>query len=152
MGSSDLEFTIVKFKAMDSLDFIIDLISYLPETISLPDGTPLKRETVKYIIFMLMDVGVDVKIDQAQKDIINDVAQLNLIDIIFKESYANSNLEMRKHIRTQLISLLRMENGGLISEDIDIFLKSPKAIFAALTKVVKFNYDDFFLTAGEKSL
>lgn len=135
-----------KFKAIESLDFILDMINFLPENIILPntEQTLLSKDTIKYIIFMIMDVGETVEITEEQKSMISELKEMNLIKLIIKEAYLNSNNDDRAYIREQLFSLLKFEQGNITGE-IDTYFKTNKSIFNALIKIMEFNYNDFFL-------
>ena len=145
IADRELFFIITKFKAMEALDFILNLINNLPENISLPDGTTLQKYTIKTLVLMVMDVGDNEELTELQKDVLNNAAEFDLLSLTFKEAYLNASIEKRTEIRNQLIKLLKMENGEDLSADLEMFIKTPKEIFNALVKIVKFNYQDFFL-------
>ena len=94
---------------------------------------------------MVMDVGDNEELTELQKDVLNNAAEFDLLSLTFKEAYLNASIEKRTEIRNQLIKLLKMENGEDLSADLEMFIKTPKEIFNALVKIVKFNYQDFFL-------
>ena len=145
IGGRELEFKIIKFKANQSLDFIIDLINLLPQTLKMSPESNIDRDTIRYIIFMVMDVGDDVKLDDTQKELIKDLANADLIKLIFKEAYMNASADKRNDIREQLFSLLRMDNNEELPDEVERFIKTPKELFSAMVKIVKYNYEDFFL-------
>ena len=142
------EFTIMKFRAIEALDFVIDMLNELPETLNLGEQSTLHKDTIKYIIFSVMDVGEDIKISDEQKKFLEDVAQIDLISLLFKEAYTNAPSNTREHFRQQLLELLRMENGDPVTLSFDMLIKTPKAMFSALSNIVKYNYEDFFLITG----
>lgn len=144
MAGKQLELNIEKFKAIESLDFILNLINYLPVQITLPEDIILEKNTIKYIIMFLMDVGDNVEIADQQKEVLNNLKDLNLIKIIFKEAYLNVDNETRAFIRSKLFSLLTY-NDRPLNADIDNYLRTPKQLFNALLQIMEYNYNDFFL-------
>ncbi len=145
-AGKDFEFNIGKFKAIESLDFILDIINYLPENIELPDEskTIMPKNLIKYIIFMVLEVGDLVEISSDQKELLTNIKDFNLIKIIFTEAYLNSDDITRNIIRNKLFSLLQIENGTVIG-DIDNYIRKPKDLFNTLVKIMEYNYNDFFL-------
>ena len=81
----------------------------------------------------------------SQKELIKDLANADLIKLIFKEAYMNASADKRNDIREQLFSLLRMDNNEELPDEVERFIKTPKELFSAMVKIVKYNYEDFFL-------
>jgi len=137
--------TITKFKAFESLDFILSLCNFLPNDIKISEEVTIKKETIKYVIDIVMDIGENQSLHPDQQEYLKNLHEINILKLIFKEAFYNSGKEQRSLITNKLIGLLLQNNAPVQPELIDIIFDNPKKLFANLIKIFEFNYYNFFL-------
>jgi hypothetical protein len=149
-AGQEYSLNINKFKAEPSLDFIIDLINKLPEKFTL-FNTEIKRDTIKAYIFDKLNVNDYIHVDKEQIELFNNLHQINIFGMLFRESYSYCSTIERKEIRDSLLSLLTQANGTP-APDLHLFIKSPNQLFKILNEIVDYNYGDFFLIPVDTNL
>jgi len=141
-GSID-KVRIIKFRAFECLDFMLELLRMLPEKIRIGNDE-IKSDAVRYAIHNVMDTGINIPLTDEIKTVINTLQEFDIIKLVFHTVYFNSSTECREMLLNKLFSLLRDVNSGNPVQ-LKELIANPKDIIPILTAIIKYNYDGFFL-------